>query len=1476
MPSFSACVAIATTMRDVDRDALLGRVDAYIASGMNPVDAQRTAATDIAAELDAEHADLLRLAGEQHPKQAPEPAAGLDALAADVGDSMGNPTARRQALLRYIEAFVEAKRTTDPVRGYESSYFGGASPDTDRGVARYAERFRDELPAPVADALALETVRDYETGESINAADEIRGGHIAQLRRLNDEADDPAQEPIQFAPDDDPGVRRRRQDSTRATVAAGRIRRSIAEMADMAASQEVWKNWYELHESALVEHFGQDAELFKRLLSITSQSATVASNFMLALKAYRQWYAGEPFKGYLPAVALNLSRLRKGQDIQGPKITQYGQAVLGYEGGIAVDRHIAMLMFNTKVPNKSQILAARDRITAVAERLGWTPREVQSALWALNQQRLGKDPSEVESYATLIEAKRRRIKSAVWLAEDARRAAEGARAGESAAGGGAGFGGGQADLFGRPGELRGRSRRPAGQPADDVAPLSRDEPYAGAPDSLMGYRKNGPQAAFGEQGYRHVEYVRVTWEDGTSMAEAMTGLNRAHALERARRNWPTGTVERITREDAEAEDPGIGAAVAAAMAGNAGGNTDPTDLVAYAVPPGGFTLRDFGRWGKFIEAIQDRYNRWKQVIEDVRRQGGTVNEANDFYAAEERYWGRVGSRIEDFRAEVKAWVEALTKDGLTLQDVSLYAYAQHAPERNAYIASIRPGMPDGGSGMTNATAAAILQQAQLAGLDAKLQTHAATLREWIQGTRDIAHDDGLIDDTEYLTLSGMFSDYVPLRGLDKFEQRAGTGSGFDVKGAFTKAAKGRYSEAKNIIEQVVQDRVRTLIRSGKNEVLRTFAQFALDNPDPSLWEFSKTERKPVFVVDANGNRYIEEKDTLITDDRTVALKDGGDDIYITIKDKRLLEQMRNLHVEQVGRLIGAGLFANRILGRLYTSLSPVFTVINAARDVQAATVGIIDTVGFLGVPKLYAKLPGALKQAWAAEAGKPSAAYQIYRATGGKTGFFDFKTIDEQAQELADIAKAADGFSVREVLRKTMAVIEGVNGGIENATRFAAFEVARESGKTVAEAASISKNITVNFNRKGAMTPGLSAWFLFFNPAVQGTARVVQSLKNPKVLATLGTAMVGIMALALRNAAMGDDDDDVAWWDKIPGEVKERNVVIVLPPGSTAGESIEGAKEGRYIKIPMPYGYNFFAVVANQIADVYRNLQDPRRGRDVQAAAMQSFKAFAGAWIPTPELGRSFDTPKSLALAATPDALNPVMQNVLNLNAFGRPLRPDDERTQTMPASARYFAGQAGTIFQRAAQNLNELGGGNQFMTGNTLFDLAPSSLENLARGYGGGLASFGLDLLNAIYMRQTIERPSVESRRLPFLKQLYGVIDDETDRMVSSERMDAVKAKAEPMKRAADAGDAEAFEAMAAKWGTEMYAMGSAIEVFRDQLSLLRKAELEVISSDAPNPVKYAQLVDLNKRRRGVLQQFNRVYDEVVNSKVSAAQPSK
>jgi hypothetical protein len=48
---------------------------------------------------------------------------------------------------------------------------------------------------------------------------------------------------------------------------------------------------------------------------------------------------------------------------------------------------------------------------------------------------------------------------------------------------------------------------------------------------------------------------------------------------------------------------------------------------------------------------------------------------------------------------------------------------------------------------------------------------------------------------------------------------------------------------------------------------------------------------------------------------------------------------------------------------------------------------------------------------------------------------------------------------------------------------------------------------------------------------------------------------------------------------------KERNLIIMLPPGDTLGKGVDRVgKYGRYIKIPVQYGLNFFPNIGSILA----------------------------------------------------------------------------------------------------------------------------------------------------------------------------------------------------------------------------------------------------------------------------------------------------
>jgi hypothetical protein len=184
-----------------------------------------------------------------------------------------------------------------------------------------------------------------------------------------------------------------------------RLRMTRKEIIEAVESSKDWKDFYDRHEALLKDYFGPDAELFQRILSATSQAASVKANVALALKAYGQMKRGEPFldskgkgKGYLKGVASNLEKIRDDEELSGRKISNYDKATAGDTSKVVVDRHVARMLFNKTSPSKAQFEKAEKVLTEVANTLGWQPREVQAALWGASIRKSGVTPVSYNGY----------------------------------------------------------------------------------------------------------------------------------------------------------------------------------------------------------------------------------------------------------------------------------------------------------------------------------------------------------------------------------------------------------------------------------------------------------------------------------------------------------------------------------------------------------------------------------------------------------------------------------------------------------------------------------------------------------------------------------------------------------------------------------------------------------------------------------------------------------------------------------------------------------------------------------------------------------------------------------------------------------------------------------------------------------------------------------------------------------------------
>jgi hypothetical protein len=932
------------------------------------------------------------------------------------------------------------------------------------------------------------------------------------------------------------------------------------------------------------------------------------------------------------------------------------------------------------------------------------------------------------------------------------------------------------------------------------------------------------------------------------------------------------------------------------------GSFDGTDpRISYSRANGGFDLDDETGPQKARRKTQDYFYRSRIVQEAIAKQGGSVTEQTDFYRAEELSHGRTASLLKDFAVEqLEPMMDKAVEFGIDLDEVSLYAYAKHAKERNQQILRIDPTL-SGGSGMTDADANDILQLVDQMGNKAKYEELHKDLMAITKGNRDLMLSEGLITPKEYNALqNGPYKNYIPLRGFelmndDEKPVSRSPGKGFNIRGAETLRAKGRVSRAGQLIENVVADRQRIIQRAERNHVAKVFLNFVLTNPEPELWEIDATTTRK--SLDRQTGR-IARNTVIEKGEDTISAKVKGREIYIRIKDPMLLRAMRKSYTDETGELTSdlmksVGLYTS-LLRNTLTRYNPEFAFVNAIRDIGFGAAAVLDVLGEKGVAKFLFHYKSAMAVSHRNERNtldpvNPNAHkaewsrwFLEFKAAGGTTSGFYAKGVEEINGDIRDMMIEAGATpkdwsekvrfnKATRAAKGALRVLEWAGSVSENAARVSAYRTAREMGKTPSQAASIAKNLTTNFDRKGEYGQLLNTLFLFYNAAVQGTQRTVKMLKNPKVWGYMAGVTAASVGVALLSATVGGDDpeDGMAYWDKIPNFVKERNFIIMLPPGA----QIEGAQEvgtkGRYLTIPVQYGLNIFHAIGYQVADVMRNKQDPVRGVTDMKGAINIGSALAGSFNP---FGGAVDleSSSSMVQAILPTIFDFPFQLATGTNAFGRDVAPFKSPFDTGPDSQNANIRQAGGPAERLVQWVNDATGGSEYQKG--IIDIAPGTAENVVRNLTGGTGVFLYDVIALGGKWAEIADggdPDLFVVDIPILRRVTGETAGNVDQGILYERRRAIQ-EARSIEQGADEADVEITDPKV----LALSGMSKMAGKYTKALSNIRKEMKELQrNEDLSKGEKRLQMRELRAERDRLVSDFNADFMETMRDELAPSQ---
>ena len=903
----------------------------------------------------------------------------------------------------------------------------------------------------------------------------------------------------------------------------------------------------------------------------------------------------------------------------------------------------------------------------------------------------------------------------------------------------------------------------------------------------------------------------------------------------------------------------------------------------------GFAVPDETLVSVAIRKIQDKFKVLKDLQKNIREAGGKINEDNDTYLAEELFHGKAENDLREMQEQyVEPLANKMAQFDIDRDALDQYLYARHARERNDKIARINPDMPDGGSGMTNAQAQEILSSVRESGKLDQYDQLAAIVYDMLKLQRDMIREGGLESDLTMDAWEDGYQFYVPLKGWAEDTKQEGmprTGKGFNIGGRESKRALGRSSQAASPTSYAIIDLTEKLIRRRKNEVGNALLKLVRDNPNPSYWqvftdERPETQRTVKKVKDPETGEMVEQvAETAIPmamlSDRYFTTKKKGKTFYIKLEDPRLMKAMKNLGPESNGALIRTMAGVTRVMSALNTSYSPEFMISNFARDVQTALLNLQAEqslpagTGKAAGQKIAAKtlkdIPSAMKAIFeslrgntldTAQGKRWQEIFEQFRQDGAKTGWFDMKDLDGQSKTLDNMVSIAKGGFKGKALtyaRDSAKLVENLNQAVENAVRLAAYANAIEAGISRKQAASLAKNMTVNFNRRGEIGTVLNSLYMFANASIQGTANLVRTmgtfkgdgsvrwsnLNNAQKLAAGIVAGAYFIGMANRMAA-GEDEDDENWFDKIPDYVKERNIVLMK-------SMFGGPQDGSYWKIPLPYGYNVFSVLGTSVESVLGGK------RPVSEAAADIAIATLGSFSPI-----GFQDSDSLANMfmknAAPTLIKPIVEIGLNENFMGSSIYTENLPFGTPKPDSALGRNSTPELYRQLSRWMNEVTGGSEYRPG--AIDVNPDVMQHFLDYFGGSAYNFfGSKVPDAIH--RSASGVVAEENRVPFLSRISGRVLPYGDTEKFYNRRDEIN-------QVLDEYQALPPEQRGQFEGRAMLRMRPLLKATEKQLSALRKRRDTVYSADLPLRERDPQLKAIEAKMKEVVDRFNRAYNAI------------
>ena len=431
----------------------------------------------------------------------------------------------------------------------------------------------------------------------------------------------------------------------------------------------------------------------------------------------------------------------------------------------------------------------------------------------------------------------------------------------------------------------------------------------------------------------------------------------------------------------------------------------------------------------------------------------------------------------------------------------------------------------------------------------------------------------------------------------------------------------------------------------------------------------------------------------------------------------------------IGKVFNVAETVNRQLSQFYTTRNPDFSVANFIRDLiySNAMVHVKENQGYaMRFHKNHAKVNPMrmirllhLYEADRLNMHNPThRMFYEFMHWGGETGYTMQRDLDQEKKLVAKLMKEArrGKLNPKSIFNLICCKLDIVNRGVENSARFAAFITSRESGRDVQRSVYDAKEISVNFNRKGAgskfmdakgqtlvgkaagFTSGLGkSFYIFWNAAVQGTANPAKAFKKHPGRAIMATTALVLLGYVI--AALSDDDEDENknGYYNVPKYTRRSNLMF------RSGE--------QWITIPLPVEYRALYGLGELAYSVTSGREEYSDAELAKETASQLSQI----------LPLDFMEGGGGLHAFVPSAFKPLAESATNTSWTGLPIYKDTPFNKDTPEWTKTYPRTNGQLVD-LSKWANEASGGNDYKAGWANFN--PAQLEYLLNGYFGGYSN--------------------------------------------------------------------------------------------------------------------------------------------------------